>query len=233
MASKAHSKDYRQWIDRAEFAPEVQRYGEKLSQATTDRRVDLLAACLRRIAAFYHIRGAVLLLDSNSAGWNDIQAGYLAALNGFVIGRKLGFGLIADLLDSQDYIVEIVSLAGLSRLIGTDTETSIIMDWLEPRFDSTVLVGKQNFGHQILEVVVRSGTTITAEELKQDRITCCRKRSAHPNRITEYEPWGVIDIEMSLTFPESSEFQYPDIPYEPTLNENVSQAISAYHEWTN
>ena len=230
MASKAHTKEYSSWVDRA-FQSDVQRHGELLNEAVDARRLDLLACALRDLSDCYHRRGAVQIVSSNETGWYDVQNGYLAMSYCFQISKNLQTGWINRIKDGADFTVEIVAHLGMSRLFSRSFDTEQILAWLDSRFDLDQLLGKSNAGRQLLESIFDGEPSAEAETLKNDRIECCRRRSAHPNRLTEYEPYGILDIEMALCYPSFAEFPYPDIQYTPTEDEFVLRGIETCHRW--
>ena len=230
MASKAHTQEYTDWVDRA-FESDVQRHGERLSNAVETQRLDLLARLLQRLSDCYHMRGAVRILSSDQLGWHDVQTGYLAMSYCFQISRNLETGFISMIKGEPDFAIEIVAHLGLARLFSMTHDIESILKWLDGRFELGRLSGKSPAGRTLLASIFDGRPVADSDSFRKDRIECRRRRSAHPERLTENSPYGILDIEMALYYPSEAEFPYPEIEYSPTMDESVLQGIETYHQW--
>ena len=108
-----------------------------------------------------------------------------------------------------------------------------LQGWLNDRYDVAVLTGDVRAGAALLDSIYRIDHGISAESLRRDRTECCRKRDAWPTRPTEIEPFGILDIEMAINFPDDAQFPFPELAYSPTEDQLVSHCIATYHRWNN
>jgi hypothetical protein len=122
---------------------------------------------------------------------------------------------------------------GLARLFGQDTDEASLESVLGDDFDpATILGARVTSGRTILQSVFDPQFPCTYAALLRDRGECCQKRQAWPKRPTEICPFGVLDIEAMLRFPEQASFAYPSsIGFNPTEDALLLEAIIAYHCW--
>jgi hypothetical protein len=229
MPSPAFSKQYREWLAR-HFQRVYCQGSESLSQAITAQRPDLVAPALKELAICLHTRGAVSLLDGNQQGWHDIQAGYLAGLYAIRFAIPLKTGSCAR-TSPNDLVYAVVTL-GLARLFAGDFDVHLLRDWIRPQYDVRQLTGKVASGGHILDCIMDDKCPCTPEQLRRDRRECCQKGDAWPKRPTLIPPFGVVDVEMAINFPDEAEFPYPAIEYRPTDDEFVVEGITAFHAWS-
>jgi hypothetical protein len=213
MASLAYSRDYRDWLVAGLFEENHAHAGKHLRDAVDMQRPDLVAPSLRELAVCFYTRGAVSLMDGRAEGW------------------RVTTGLEADLKDSPAFVTRAVMTLGLARLFSVDFDEQLLRQWLAPRYDVAVLTGKVSSGRYILDSIYFRDTSATAEMLRRDRRECCQKRDAWPKRPTENEPFGILDVEMALRFPDEAEFPYALSSYTPTEDEFVIEGIATYHRW--
>lgn len=229
MPSPAFSTQYREWLVR--HFQRVYRHGsESLSQAIATRRPDLIVPALKELAICLHTRGAVSLLDGNQQGWHDIQGGYLAGLYAIRFAIPLKTGACAR--TSPNDLVYAVMTLGLARLFGGDFDVQLLRDWIRPQYDVRQLTGKVTSGRHILSSIMDDECSCTSEQLRHDRRECCQKRDAWPNRPTLIQPFGIVDVEMAVNFPDEAEFPYPAIDYRPTEDEFVVEGMTAFYAWS-
>jgi hypothetical protein len=170
-------------------------------------------------------------MQGEPLGWHDIQCGYMATVCSIRFAVPLRTGLEAEIRESPNYIVEVVMLLGLAKLFSIASDEQFLQHWLDSRFDIAALTGKVTSGRYLLDSIYRGQHGITADQLRQDRKECCRKRDAWPKRPTEVEPFGVLDIEMAINFPGEAEFSYSAMEYRPTTDYMIMQGISAFQDW--
>ncbi len=229
MPSPAFSSHYREWLDR--HFPRVYGHGsESLSRAIATRRPDLVVPALKELAICFHTRGAVSLLDGNRQGWHDIQGGYLAGLYAIRFAIPLMTGSCAR--TSPNDLVYAVMTLGFARLFGGDFDVQLLRDWIKPQYDVRQLTGKVTSGRHILDSIIDDECSSTPEQLRRDRRECCQKGDAWPNRPTLIQPFGIVDVEMAISFPDEAEFPYPAIDYRPTEDEFVVEGMAAFYAWS-
>jgi hypothetical protein len=231
MASPAYSREYREWLAEGNFE-RVYGYGRKsIVDGLESKLPHLVASGLEYVSCCYYTRGAVALLEGNSQGWRDIQCGYLAKSYSIRFVIPLQSGILASVKDSPDNLVETVMTLALAQLFRLSFDETFLREWLTPRYDRQKLTSKVNSGGLILDSVYLHSHSIAESDLKRDRKECCQKRDAYPKRPTEIRPFGTLDVEMAINYPESAEFGYPTIDYSPTEDELVIEGITAYHQW--
>jgi hypothetical protein len=231
LASRAYTRDYRDWIAKGNFASVYEWGRERLECAISSQRPDIAAPALRIVADCYYIRGAVALLDKKPEGWHDVQCGYMASVYALRFAIPLLAGLEAQLKDSANYITPIVMTLGLARIFAVDFDEQLLRGWLDERYDVDELTGNVRSGRHILDGIYHRELEVDAETLRRDRSECCQKRDAWPKRPTEFAPFGVLDVEMAINFPALAEFPYLELPYSPTEDDLVIQGMITYHQW--
>ncbi len=231
MASPAYSREYRDWIANGEFERVYANGSENLATAIDARRPDLVAPALRDLSACYYLRGAVVLLDGKQDGWHDIQCGYLASVYSIRFAVPLLTGVDAILKNSPAYVTHAVMTMGLARIFSVEFDERLLRTWIDERYDAGALTGKVQSGRYILDSLYYTEHRLDAETLRRDRRECCQKRDAWPKRPTEFEPFGILDVEMAINFPQQAKFPYPELPYLPTEDDLVIHGIVTYHQW--
>ncbi len=201
MASSAYSRDYRQWLDSGNFERVYGFGSEDIRNAIETKRPDLVASALRDLALCYYTRGVALLLDQSMEGWRDIQCGYMATVYSFRFAWPLASPLAASRKESPDYLVQTVLTLGLARLFAVEYDERILREWLTPRYDLPTMIGKVQGGGPIITSLYETEHDLPADALRRDRRECCKKRDAWPKRPTEFEPFGVLDVELALNYP--------------------------------
>ncbi len=229
MPSPAFSKQYREWFAR-HFRRVYGHESESLSQAIAAQRPDLVTPALKGLGVCLHTRGAVSLLDGNPQGWYDIQCGYLAGVYAIRFAIPLKTGLCAR--TSANDLIHAIMILGLARLFGGDFDVQFLQNWIRPQYDIRKLTGKVTSGRHILSSIMDDECLCTPEQLRQDRRECCQKGDAWPNRPTLIPPFGVVDVEMAINFPDEAEFPYPSIEYRPTEDEFVVGGMTAFYAWS-
>lgn len=230
MVSQAYYSEYSDWVSR-QFDSYVQDQTEQLHDAIRERRLDQLANRLEAFAQAFHMRGAVRIVDGESEGWHDVQVGYLANSYVFNMAHTLQTGWLPRLKDGPDFTIEMIAQLGLARLLLQDHDIQQLGGWLEGRTDRSPLLGKSHAGETILVSLLSGQAADSVVELQTDRKRCCQRRSAFPKRLTECPPYGLLDLESALFFPENADYPYPTIAYRPTEDPSVLLAIETYYQW--
>jgi hypothetical protein len=229
--SRIYERQYREWIQKGRFEEQYQRVLPDMREALQKDQPSLLAMNLRFMATCYHARGVVALLDDNSAGWRDVQCGFWAGVYGLrfeiealVLGGIKGKGL------SPEDTTEAVMILGLAKLFGQKAEEKWLKSAIAAHMDVNEALGpKVAAGGKILDAIVE-GTAYSFDELLEDRKECGRKREVWPPRPTEIMPFGVLDVEAMVMYPEEASFEYPEtMAFEPTSDALVEEAVAAYH----
>jgi hypothetical protein len=221
MASPAQVRDYKEWIAKGKFE-DVGRWGtQTIASAIESRNFAKLALGLQTLATCYYSRGAVALLDGRTEGWHDIQSGYMATIYCFQLGVDA----------SECNIVGAVMTLALAQLFGVKFDEQLLRGFLAPRYDVAKLTGKVTSGRFILDSIYLESHSISADQLRRDRRECCQKIEAWPARPVSLTPFGVLDVEMAINFPEEAEFPYPQLAYLPTEDAAMIEGITAYHAW--
>jgi len=232
MPSRPYCREYPDWLAKGNFQRVYEWGRQSLAEAIELQRPDLVVPALDRLALCYYKRGAARLMDREELGWHDVQCGYLASVYAFRFMAPLATGLAGQLKDSPKYITSTVMTLGLARLFSVAFDEHVLRDWLDVRYDVAALTDKVGSGRSILDSIYHRQHGITVDTLRQDRKECCRHRDAYPPRPTEFPPFGVLDVEMAISFPGEAEFPYPAIAYSPTEDDSVIQGITVYHQWT-
>jgi hypothetical protein len=220
---------------RGHFQEVHQRALDGLPKALQLEHPALMAMNLGDIATCYYTRGAVALLDGDRAGWHDIQCGYSAAL------YDLRFELKAVTLPawstgrvfSGASQVELVLTLGLAKLFRQESDASWLLSAVDARFNTEDALGtKIDDGTLLLDSILGTDEGFSYADLLKDRKQCCKKRDAWPKRPTEIRPFGVLDIEAMLCFPQESSFQYSNsTEFKPTEEKAVAEAVTAFENW--
>jgi hypothetical protein len=233
--SPAYEKEYREWIQRGQLE-RVYPFGAQMLQRELLKESPFpypAGGALGSIATCYYRRGAVALLDQNAAGWQDIQCGYWATVYSLrflykaatlpAFGDRRPFG--------EDRKTATVMTLGLARLFGQDGDAAALEAILGPEFNIQEALGDEiDDGRMMLEAILHPTKSFSYDELLSDRNQCCKKREAWIKRPTEIDPFGVIDIEAMLRFPEQASFRYPrDSGFNPTEDELLIKVVTAYH----
>jgi hypothetical protein len=229
--SRVYERQYREWIQMGGFEEQYQRVVPDMREALKKNQPPLLAVNLRFLATCYHARGVVALLEGHSAGWRDVQCGFGAGVYGlrFEIEALVWAGSKGRGLSPED-TTEAVMILGLAKLFGQKAEEKWLKSAIAGHMDVSEALGpKVAAGRKILDAIV-AGTAYSLGELREDRKECCRKREAWPPRPTEIMPFGVLDVEAMVTYPEEASFRYPEaMGFEPTSDAWVEEAVAAYH----
>jgi hypothetical protein len=233
--SPAYAKEYREWIQAGNFDNVYQSFLPELREALKEEGSALISPVslgLHSISTCYFKRGAVALLDGNDAGWCDVQCGFWASV------YRLRFYVIPIVKWGRGRFVpwdttEAVMLLGLAKLFRQASEESYLKSVIAghlPSFDEA-LGDKVTSGRKIMDSIFND-TPHSFAELLKDRRECCQKRDAWPRRPTEISPFGVIDVEAMLKYPNEASFRYPDtMEFKPTTDAAVEEAVVAYHVW--
>ena len=233
--SPAYEKEYRDWINRGQFET-VYSFGARTLQKELLGESPLpypAGGALGSMATCYYRRGAVALLDQNPAGWQDVQCGYWAAVYSLRFFYKAAtlpaFGDRRPFPEQRKTAT--VMTLGLARLFGQDGDAAALQAILGPQFDIQEALGNEiDDGRIMLEAILHPAESLSYDELLRDRNQCCKKRDAWIKRPTEIDPFGVIDIEAILQFPEQASFPYPPgAVFNPTEDELLIKAVTAYH----
>lgn len=229
MVSPAYSRDYRDWIANGNFDRVYEHAREDLQFAIESQRPDLVAPALRDFSLCYYTRGAASLLAGDQNGWHDIQCGYVASFDAIRFALPLMTGLDAELKNSAKYVIHAVMTLGLSRVFSLERDEKHLRNWLDTRYDVATLTGEVHSGRAILDSIYHFNHGIDAETLRHDRTLCCPKRDSWPTRPTEIPPFGILDIEMTINFPNDAAFPYCGVSYLPTEDDLVALGKSTFH----
>lgn len=233
--SPAYAGEYREWIHRGRFEQIYRQAADKMPEYFAQQHPAMVGGNLHSIATCYYTRGTVALLDDEPAGWKDIQCGYWAAL------YSLGFELKAVTLPAWSSgrkfgsraIVELVLTLGLAKLFRQEGDVSWLRSAIAEHFSFEAALGdKVTAGRKLLQSILDDNAVFSFQELLKDRKECCQKRDAWFVRPTEVTPFGVIDIEAILRFPREASFSYPDaMGFQPTEDNTIVEAVTAFHTW--
>lgn len=232
--SPTYEREYREWLADGRFDELIARDRRYLSESFEEQIPALIAQNLQTYATCYYTRGAVRLLDGDRLGWHDIQCGYWAAL------FSLRFQIKAVTLPAWSAgrtlgpreKAEIVLTSGFARLFQQQADAEWLASQIEQHVQLDELVGrKSQAGRLILDAIMGAGAPATYEALLADRKKSCQARDAWPTRPTEIVPFGVVDVEAVLCFPDKCRFPYRDMEFLPTADGDVEQAIVNYYTW--
>ncbi len=234
--SPAYANEYRERLQKANFDGIYQRELPRLREAVKEEGNSLIfshiSTSLGGIATCYFLRGAVALLDGNSSGWSDVQCGFWAEV------YRLRYDIIPIVKWGRGRFMPwettiAVMLLGLAKLFGQKSEEHLLKSAITehlPDFDEA-LGDKVASGRKIMDSILND-TPYSFAELLKDRKECCQKRDAWPRRPTEISPFGVIDVEAMLKYPNEASFRYPDtMEFTPTPDAAIEDAVVAYHVW--
>lgn len=229
--SPAYEREYRDWIERGQFARLREREADDATGWQNDDNPWLLVDGLATLATCYGTRGAVRLLDGDQAGWEDIQAAYMASM------YKLRFadrGLSLPAWSSGHtpvprLLIELPAWSALGGVFGQSDES-----WwthaIETYFDMDAATGDIVAGRAILRSLLDRDANTTPEELLEDRKACCRTREGWPTRLTEICPFGVLDVEVLGRWPDRSCVSLPTpLNFTPTPDPIILSAIELFH----
>ncbi len=233
--SPAYVNEYRDWMAKGQFQKVYQHASDGLPKALQLEHPALMSMNLGGIAICYYTRGAVALLDGDQAGWHDIQCGYLAALYGLRFELK-AVTLPAWSKGRKFYgksQVELVLTFGLAKLFRRENDASWLQSAIDAHFNTEDALGtKIDDGTLMLDAILGADDSFSYADLLKDRKQCCKKRSTWPTRPTEIRPFGVLDIEAILCFPQEAAFHYPDsTEFSLTEEKAVANAVTAFDNW--
>lgn len=218
----------------------IRKNPSEVQFAVVAKNPGMAASAAKMLGGSYAMNGVVRLLDGDPNGWREIECGY----RGLVYARRF----YPKWWTSSEYVsqdnpsiqyalrgehaTELVMLSGLARLFGQTSD----LDWLNgaiARYFTMdgALGSKHQFGRLMLDSILHPELPIPAEQLAKDRRECCQKRDTEPFRPTTFNPFGILDIEMMLRYPEESRFDYSGQQFAPAHDINIERAVNAYHQW--
>lgn len=232
--SPAYAAEYRDWIARGLFA-EIHGYeAVQLPKARTDEHPAKMASSLQGFATCYFTRGVVSLMDGAADAWSDIQCGYWAALYSLLFEIKAVTlpAWSAGRTFAPKKMTELVLTQGLACLFQQTGDVVRLRELIEEHFAlETALQGALGrSGRTILKSILEPTKCFSRDELLADRKKCCRERDAWPAPPTEIVPYGVLDVEVALRFPDDAAFHFSN-EFKPTDDDHVVKAMVAYHTW--